>query len=112
MAVKVVKGGNGILGNLGSIATLAGMFIPGAQWLTPLGAGMSAVNSIMNGGNADSTIDALGKLKDVMTGWQNPASGNIAKTAGTVASAAKGISPYESDEELARKWGGVNTWQR
>ena len=109
MATKVVEsGGRGILGNLGNIATLAGMFIPGAQWLTPLGAGMSAVDSMMNGADSSSTIDALGKLKDVITGWQNPASGNIAKTAGTVANAARNVSPYVTDEELARKWSPYN----
>ena len=107
MAVQYVKGGSGILGNLGSLATLAGMFVPGAQWLTPLGAGMSAVDSIMNGnsGDASGTIDALGKLKEAMTGWKNPASGNIAKVASNAARAARSVRPATSYDELAsRGW--------
>ena len=108
MAVQYVKGGSGILGNLGSLATLAGMFVPGAQWLTPLGVGMSAVDNIMNGssGDASDTIDALGKLKEAMTGWKNPASGNIAKVANNAARAARSVRPETSYDELAsRGWG-------
>ena len=111
MATKYVQSsGGGILGTLGGLATLGGMLIPGAQWLTPLGAGMSAVNSLMNGGGAESQVDALAKLKEVMSSWENPASGNIAKVASKVANntmnAVNAVKPITSDAELySRGWG-------
>ena len=112
MATKYVQSnGGGILGTLGGLATLGGMLIPGAQWLTPLGAGMSAVNSLMNGGSAESQADALAKLKEVMGEWQNPASGNIAKVASNTTRAANAVVPPVSDDEIAR-WGKrYNQWQ-
>ena len=108
MATKVVKGGPGILSNLGNLAALGGM-VTGQPWLTALGTGMKATDTLINGSSdADSQTDALEKLKNVITGWKNPASGNIAKTAGTVANAARNVSPYVTDEELARKWSPYN----
>ena len=47
MAVIQTGGGGGILGTLGKIAGLGGMVIPGAQWLTPLGIGMGAADSVI-----------------------------------------------------------------
>lgn len=106
MATKVVKGGPGILSNLGNFATLGGM-ITGQPWLTALGTGMKATDSLINGsGNADSQNDALEKLKDVITGWKNPASGNIAKVAGKASKVAGTASPAtDYDELLSRGWG-------
>ena len=111
MATKYVQsGGGGILGTLGGLATLGGLIIPGAQWLTPLGAGMSAVDSLMNGGSAESQADALAKLKEAIGTWQNPASGNIAKVVSKVANntmnAVNAVKPVTSDAELySRGWG-------
>ncbi|MBQ4432088.1 MAG: hypothetical protein II877_11345, partial [Synergistaceae bacterium] len=46
--VQYVKGSS-LLGNLGTLAKVGGMFIPGAGWLTPLGYGMSAADGLING---------------------------------------------------------------
>ena len=106
MATKVVKGGPGILSNLGNLATLGGM-VTGQPWLTALGTGMKATDSLINGnGDTDSQTDALEKLKNVITGWKNPASGNIANVAGKAAKAANAVSPVtDYDELLGRGWG-------
>ena len=106
MATKVVKGGPGILSNLGNLATLGGM-VTGQPWLTALGMGMKATDTLINGsGDADSQTDALEKLKNVITGWKNPASGNIAKVAGKTAKAADTVSPAtDYNELLSRGWG-------
>ena len=80
MAVQYVNSGGGLLGTLGGLAQIGGMFIPGAQWLTPLGMGMKAVNGAMTG-NPQSAAQNIGNIaKGVITGdWINPAGGNIAK---------------------------------
>lgn len=107
MAVTYVKGGKGILGNLGTLASLAGTAIPGAQWLTLLGTGMSAIDNMINGGGGDyTTNNPLEKLKDAMTSWQNPASGNIARTAKKASDVVKATRPPTNYDELAsRGWG-------
>ena len=46
MAVIQTGGGGGLLGMLGKAAGLGGMLIPGAQWLTPLGIGLGAADSL------------------------------------------------------------------
>ena len=110
MAVKVLEKQPGILSNIGNLASLAGT-VTGQPWLTALGAGMKATDGLINGfGNGNNSTssaeDALSKLKDTITGWKNPASGNIAKTAGKAAEAIKAIkSPTSYDELLARGWG-------
>ncbi|MBR1437866.1 MAG: hypothetical protein IJ587_04950 [Synergistaceae bacterium] len=105
MAVQYVQSSPGILSNIGDLASLAGMAIPGAQWLTVLGTGMKAADGLINGygGNSgNSQMDALEKLKNAITGWKNPASGNIAKVANK---AANSVTPATDFEELAsRGW--------
>lgn len=110
MAVKYVNKGGGLLGTLGNLAAIGGL-IPGAQWLTPLGLGLSATDRLINGsggGSFGDDVDALSKLKEVMNGWQNPASNNIAKSE---SKAAKDEVDKMSDEQLARRWGGYNQWR-
>ena len=108
MAIKVLDKQPGILSNIGNLASLAGT-VTGQPWLTALGAGMKATDGLINGsGNNGSknAEDALGKLKDAITGWKNPASGNIAKTMGKAAEYAKAIKPnIDYDELLGRGWG-------
>lgn len=106
MATKVVKGGPGILSNIGNLASLAGM-ATGQPWLTALGAGAKLTDGMINGFGDNGTSgaeDVLGKLKEAMDGWKNPASGNIARTAGKTASAANSVNPAMSYEELASRW--------
>lgn len=109
MAVKTLDRQPGILSNIGNLASLGGM-ITGQPWLTALGASAKFTDGMINGfGNdngGNSAEDTLGKLKDAITGWKNPASGNIAKTAGKAADYAKAIkAPTDYDELLGRGWG-------
>ena len=107
MAVTVLERGPGILSNLGDFATLGGM-LTGQPWLTALGSGMKATDSLLYGGGSSggNSIDALGKLYEVISGWKNPASGNIAKIAKTASNAAKAVNPTTSYDELLRRgWG-------
>lgn len=106
MAVQVLEKQPGILSNIGNLASLAGT-LTGQPWLTALGMGMSATDGLINGSGYSSTAeDALGKLKEVIGGWKNPASGNIAKTASKAADFAKAITPAtDYDELLGRGWG-------
>lgn len=108
MAVQVLERRPGILSNIGNLASLAGM-ATGQPWLTALGAGANFTDGIVNGfgtGGTSSAAEVLGKLKDAITGWKNPASGNIAKAASKAAKAAKAITPATGyDELLARGWG-------
>lgn len=105
MAVKVANKRGGILSNLGTLAQLGGMAIPGAGWLTPLGMGMKAADSLMNGADGQEAVDALGTLKDTISGWKNPASGSIAKVAGKVASTARKAKNMPDYDELSKRWG-------
>ena len=110
MAIKVLDKQPGILSNIGNLASLAGM-ATGQPWLTALGAGMKATDGLINGSSNNgynSAEDALGKLKDAITGWKNPASGNITKTAGKAADYANAIIPSAEDEQLIRKWSPYN----
>ncbi len=50
MSVQYVKNSSP-LGNLGTLAKLGGMVIPGAGWLTPLGYGLNAADGLINGYN-------------------------------------------------------------
>lgn len=122
MAVKVVKSGSGILGTLGSIAQIGGMFIPGMQFLTPLGMGMSAVDKLMNGGSMNGEEqDALKSALEGATGWLKPTDGNIARRVSDAASKARTwadrVTAQTSEEDLVRTWrpydnGGYNGWLR
>ena len=80
MATIVTGGGGGLLGGLGKIAGLAGM-ATGTPWLSMLGLGMGAADSVMNGNPQGALGQVLGGI--LTNGWMNPASGNIA-------------SPYEA----------------
>lgn len=103
MAVKYVQGGGGgILSNLGDLASLGGLVIPGAGWLTALGLGMRATDNMINKrGGGSMTVDDLSKLKDIVNGagWKNPASGNVAKVENN------SVSQTSDDELYARGWG-------
>jgi len=80
MAVQTVQsgGGGGLLGGLGSLFSLGGMLIPGAQWMTALGTGMGAVNGMMQG-NPSGMINMAQGVKDAggFGNWINPAQGNL-----------------------------------
>lgn len=83
-----------MLGTLGAVAGLGGALIPGAQWLTPLGTGLGALNSAING-DPTAAVGVLGEIaQNGLGGWMNPARGSIAK------------SEEEQAKELWRKWGG------
>ena len=80
MSVTYVKG-NSPLGSLGTLGMAVGT-LTGQPWLTALGTGMSAANSMMNGNpNPQSASSFQDALKGIL-GWVNPASGNIAKSDG------------------------------
>ena len=76
--------GSGPFGGWGGAATLVGT-LTGQPWLTAIGTGMNAADSIATGGRRGSSgsngldgklfDDAIEQLK----GWINPAIGNIAK---------------------------------
>ena len=110
MAVEYVKGKNNTLGMLGALANIAGT-ATGQPWLTVLGTGMDAMNSMVNG--EVPSKEQQGGLSDLlksMKGWSNPASNTIDKVkkiASKVQSIANQVQP--TDEELMRKWGAYNT---
>jgi hypothetical protein len=55
------------------------MLIPGMQWLTPVGMGMSAVDAAMRG-DPQAMQQVIGQLGGGDFGaWQNPATGNLAQ---------------------------------
>ena len=85
MAVIQTRGGGGLLGTLGSLATIGGMFIPGAQWLTPLGMGMSTVNDLMMGNTQGAGARIADyAAKNMLGKWLNPAASTIANSTGIV----------------------------
>jgi hypothetical protein len=85
MAVQVVEEkSGGLLGGLGNILSLAGMVIPGAQWMSALGQGLGAVNGLAQGNPSGlastmSGIQAAGGFQN----WVNPGQnqGNVYKPA-------------------------------
>lgn len=92
MAVTYVKG-NSPLGSLGSLGIAVGT-LTGQPWLTALGTGMSAANSMING-NGNSAAQSIGAFQDALKGilgWTNPAHGNIAKSAPTIADFANRVA--------------------
>lgn len=72
------RGGGGLLGTLGGLATLGGL-LTGQPWMSGLGAGMSAMNRAA-GGN----VGGHGPLSQILNGiicgsWYDPSSGNIGR---------------------------------
>ena len=103
MAVTYIQGNNGMLGTLGALATLGGTVMPQARWLTPLGLGIGAANSAMNG-DAEGSLKTMNKLAKMK--MKNPPP-NVASP-----------SP-KTDDELSNKWSpflyggwGNNPWQQ
>ena len=97
MSVQYVQGGgSGILGTLGTLASLGGTMF-GVPMLTTLGTGMTGIDTLMNGGGDANTIDKTGgALHDLIaTLWKKPTDGNIASKAGTIADAAKKVGQRE-----------------
>ena len=80
MSVIVAKNNGGMFGGMGNMLSTAGMFIPGAQWLVPLGMGMNAVDSMQSGDYQGALGQTLGGLMN--GGWLNPAAGNVAAQPG------------------------------
>lgn len=84
MAVTVLKNNGGPLGSLGSFGMALGT-LTGQPWLTALGTGMKATDSLLNGNNGVNTnTNNIGALQEALKGlweWVNPASDNIAKSA-------------------------------
>ena len=79
MAVIQTGGGGGFLGTLRKIAGLGGMLVPGAQWLTPLGIGLGAADSVVNGNPQGALTQLISGIKDGdFDSWFNPAAGNLA----------------------------------
>lgn len=79
MAMIQTGGGGGFLGTLGKIAGLGGMLVPGAQWLTPLGIGMGAADSVVSGNPQGALTQLISGIKDGdFDSWFNPAAGNLA----------------------------------
>lgn len=92
MSVTYVKG-NSPLGSLGTLGMAVGT-LTGQPWLTALGSGMSAANSMING-NGYAAPQSLSAFQDALKGilgWTNPASGNIAKSASTISDIANRVA--------------------
>jgi hypothetical protein len=80
MALIQTKKSGGLLGGIGKVLGLAGTFIPGMQWASALGMGMSGLDSIIRG-DSDAMSQVFGQefwQNALKGGWQNPASGNPA----------------------------------
>ena len=78
------KKSNGILGTLGTIATLGGT-LTGQPWLSALGMGMQGANAMMNGDTStDTATKTSGALNEVLSGlkdiWSTPTDDNPAKS--------------------------------
>ena len=103
MAVIQPKGGGSTFGGWGGLFTGLGM-LTGQPWLSGIGMGMNAVDSMTSGGGggAGGTAGSFNQMIDYMkqAGWFNPAQGSIANTA-----AQNAVQNYE---DLKRKWGPVN----
>ena len=78
----------------------------GVPMLTTLGTGMKGIDTLMNGGGDEDTIEKTGGALSelIKTLWTKPTDGNVASTASKVADIAKRVQK-QSDEDLARKWG-------
>ena len=114
MAVQYVKENNNFLGALGGLATLGGM-LTGQPWLSALGTGLGAANSIMNGNATQGDVQSLGDILKNIISWKNPASGNIAKVTnpvvnaiGNVAGQVTNTNPYMTSLGLQHKLKGFS----
>ena len=119
MAVQYIQSkGSGILGTLGTLASLGGAVL-GMPWLSTLGMGMSGVDSLMNGNSGSQALTQTGgALSELLKGmktssWENPADGNIGSgqpgdDTKVLAKMRESLS-LPSDEELAQRWGGYPT---
>ena len=67
MAVQYVNGkGGGFLGGLGGLFSLAGTLLPGAPaWMSPLGTGLTAANSAMQGDIGGTATGLAGLIKQM-----------------------------------------------
>ena len=103
MAVIDARGNNSTFGGLGSFATALGT-LTGQPWLSAIGMGMNAVDSMSAGGSGGSGggMGNIDQMLDYMkqAGWINPASGSIANTA-----AQNAVQNYE---DLKKKWGALD----
>lgn len=103
-------GGNDWLGTLGTIASLGGQFIPGMQWLTPLGLGIKGADSLAKGDITGALASTIAGMKDAgflggMT--QSPASPTSLTDAFTGTELTNKWQPFLYDST-----GGYGTWQR
>lgn len=84
MSVTVLQNNGSPLGSLGTLGMALGT-VTGQPWLTALGTGMKATDSLLNGNNnAQTTANNIGSLQEALKGlwgWVNPASDNVAKSA-------------------------------
>lgn len=111
----------GILGTLGTLATLGGTAF-GVPWLGLLGTGMTAADTLINGGSSGgggyeatskATSDFGKVLKQLKDMWFKPSDNNVAKSAAKQASefAQKVVNGSPStDADLAAKWGYPNRY--
>ena len=67
MAVHYVNNNNDWLSTLSKLAALGGEFIPGMEWLTPLGMGMNGINSALKGDAMGAVASTISGMKDA--GW-------------------------------------------
>lgn len=80
---------SGPFGGWGGLATAVGT-LTGQPWLSAIGSGMNAVDS-MYGGDSEKSQGSLDKMLDYLkeAGWINPAAGSIAKSGSTGAQNAQ-----------------------
>ena len=94
MAVIYTQGNNGLLGTLGSLATLGGTVLPNAQWLTPIGLGMGGMNAAMNG-DATGALWAMGKMAKMNLPSQPVANDDITKKWSPFLHGGWGSNPWQ-----------------
>lgn len=101
ITVQEKSGLGGLLGGLGSLATLgAGLFTGAPAWLGALGTGLSAAGSLLDGGaggagglGGSAGSSGIGDILNTITGaWINPATGKATKTADKIANTANTVT--------------------
>ena len=128
ITVQQKSGLGGILGGLGSLATLgAGLFTGAPAWLGTLGTGLSAAGNLLDGGGAGSMgglsgSAGIGDILNTITGaWVNPATGKATKTADKITNTANTV---QNNAQINNDWqraqimqslspyarGNVNPW--
>ena len=129
ITVQQKSGLGGILGGLGSLATLgAGLFTNAPAWLGTLGKGLSGIGSILDGdtgagaGGGLSGSAGIGDILNAITGaWVNPATGKATKTADKITNTANTV---QNNAQINNDWqraqimqslspyarGNVNPW--